>query len=124
MMPPSSAVVPDAHAWIQWKGTAACIDLHCKCGHSCHMDADFLYYWECSQCSQIYALKPNITLVPISALVAGMPAPKIDSGVEEDTPKPEITHGVSGYDKGCKCVTCRRAEWMVRQTHWTSRRSR
>ncbi len=30
-----------SHGWLQWKGTDACMDIHCKCGTLSHIDADF-----------------------------------------------------------------------------------
>ena len=51
--------------WIQWKGTNACIDLHCSCGDHTHLDEGFLYYFECPKCKQVYALDPNVRLIPL-----------------------------------------------------------
>lgn len=46
--------------WIQWKGTDICIDIHCKCGHSSHVDDYFMYYFECKKCGTIY--RPQTTI--------------------------------------------------------------
>ena len=51
--------------FIQWKGTNACIDLHCTCGNQWHVDADFLYRSVCPHCGQWYELHPHIALTPI-----------------------------------------------------------
>lgn len=59
-----------AHAWIQWKGTDACIDLHCECGSHGHIDADFLYYYRCAKCGQTYALGSNIKLIKLTQVQA------------------------------------------------------
>lgn len=56
----------DAHGWIQWKGTDACIDLHCKCGHLEHLDAEFLYFYKCPACGAKYALGQVVKLIPLS----------------------------------------------------------
>lgn len=54
------------YGWLQWKGTDACVDLYCECGHHAHVDAEFLYAWRCSQCGQVYGLCAVIQLVPLS----------------------------------------------------------
>jgi len=54
------------YAWIQWKGTSVCADIHCSCGEMSHIDAEFAYYVECPKCHQIYGLCGDIKLVPIS----------------------------------------------------------
>ena len=56
----------DAHGWIQWKGTDACIDLHCRCGYHGHRDGDFLYFVECPECNRAYALGQNIKLIELT----------------------------------------------------------
>jgi len=53
---------------LQWKGTDACIDLYCTCGHQWHEDADFLYESMCPNCRQWYELDPYIKLIPINKL--------------------------------------------------------
>lgn len=53
--------------WIQWKGTNACIDLHCVCGYMGHYDGDFLYTWRCPKCRQVYQLGQNVTMIPLNA---------------------------------------------------------
>lgn len=52
--------------WIQWKGTDACIDLHCECGHMDHFDGGFFYYYECSACHKKYAVGQVIKLIPLT----------------------------------------------------------
>lgn len=42
--------------FLQWKGTDACFDFHCKCGAHCHFDGDFAYYVECPHCNRIYEM--------------------------------------------------------------------
>jgi len=56
----------DAHGWIQWKGTDACIDLHCACGNFCHQDGMFMYFWRCPDCGRTYALGMNVKLIPLT----------------------------------------------------------
>jgi len=55
------------HGWVQWKGTHACIDLHCKCGYLGHVDAEFFYYYKCPKCSTKYAVGQNVKLIELSS---------------------------------------------------------
>ena len=55
-----------SHGWIQWKGTAVCIDLHCKCGQHDHLDVEFLYYYRCSKCKTVYAVGQTVKLIPLT----------------------------------------------------------
>lgn len=57
----------EAHGWIQWKGTDACIDLHCKCGYHGHFDGYFLYHYKCPICGTKYALGENVKLIELTA---------------------------------------------------------
>lgn len=52
--------------WIQWKGTQACMDVHCKCGAHMHIDAGFAYYIECPYCNTVYSCDPNIHFVELT----------------------------------------------------------
>jgi hypothetical protein len=54
------------YGWIQWKGTDACIDLHCSCGHHGHVDADFFYFYECPNCKAKYAVGQNVKLIKLN----------------------------------------------------------
>jgi len=51
---------------IQWKGTDVCLDIHCNCGYHSHIDDDFVYYFECSNCSRLYALGNYIKLIELN----------------------------------------------------------
>lgn len=51
--------------FIQWKGTNACLDLHCKCGHHGHVDDSFVYYYECPKCKTLFALSSRIELIEL-----------------------------------------------------------
>lgn len=44
------------HAFLQWKGTDACFDFHCKCGAFCHFDGYFAYYVKCPHCQTVYQM--------------------------------------------------------------------
>ena len=57
----------DAHGWIQWKGTDACIDLHCKCGAHLHFDGYFLYHFKCPHCERSYAVGQTVALIEMTA---------------------------------------------------------
>ena len=61
--------VPEAgegHAWIQWKGTDACMDVHCKCGVMGHVDAEFAYFYLCPGCKQTFCVGQTVRLYPIA----------------------------------------------------------
>lgn len=55
------------YAFVQWKGTDACLDLRCKCGASGHLDADFTYAAKCAACGQLYELEPYVRLIETTA---------------------------------------------------------
>lgn len=42
--------------FIQWKGTVACFDLNCDCGHHNHYDAEFAYVVKCGGCGQLWEM--------------------------------------------------------------------
>ena len=44
------------YAFIQWKGTNVCMDVHCICGSLVHIDADFAYFIECLDCHRKYSM--------------------------------------------------------------------
>lgn len=52
-------------AWIQWKGTEVCADLHCACGHHGHFDGMFLYFYRCPACAAAYALGSTVRMYPV-----------------------------------------------------------
>jgi hypothetical protein len=54
------------YAWIQWKNTDVCADIHCSCGELSHIDAHCAYYVKCSYCGQIYGLCGDIKLITIT----------------------------------------------------------
>jgi hypothetical protein len=49
-------------AWLQWKGSDVCIDVHCECGAHMHFDCDFLYHVKCSACGQVYEMDGHIQM--------------------------------------------------------------
>lgn len=52
-----------AHAFIQWKGTDACIDIWCECGAAYHSDGEeFLYSVQCSACGAIYEMDSYVRM--------------------------------------------------------------
>lgn len=55
-----------SHGWLQWKGTDACMDIHCECGTSSHIDADFLYHVVCPNCGAVYFCNGHIELIEIT----------------------------------------------------------
>lgn len=54
------------HAFVQWQGTWACVDVRCACGEADHLDADFLYFVACRACGATYTLRPYVDLVPVA----------------------------------------------------------
>ncbi len=57
----------EPHGWIQWKGTDVCMDVHCQCGVSTHVDAEFAYFIQCGKCGAKYAVGQNVKLTPLTA---------------------------------------------------------
>lgn len=53
------------HGWIQWKGTDVCMDIHCKCGKSSHIDETFVYNVKCPYCGRVYFCNGHIELTEI-----------------------------------------------------------
>jgi len=56
----------EAHGWVQWKGTNVCMDIHCRCGHHGHVDADFFYAYRCPKCGATYAVGQVVKLIPLT----------------------------------------------------------
>lgn len=54
------------YAWIQWKGTEVCCDIHCACGAHHHFDGDFMYYVKCPDCGQVYEMDGHIQMHPLA----------------------------------------------------------
>ena len=52
-------------AWIQWKGTDVCMDIHCKCGEHSHIDASFAYHVKCPYCGTVYFCNGHIELIEL-----------------------------------------------------------
>ena len=55
------------YAFVQWKNTDACLDIHCECGESTHIDGFFIHSVRCAACGRLYALPMYATLHPITA---------------------------------------------------------
>lgn len=53
------------HGWVQWKGTYVCMDIHCKCGHHSHIDAEFAYHVKCPECGTVYFCNGHIELIEL-----------------------------------------------------------
>ena len=52
-------------AWIQWKGTDVCMDIHCSCGELTHVDAEFAYHVKCGACGKVYFCNGHIQLIEL-----------------------------------------------------------
>lgn len=75
----------DSHGWIQWKGTDACIDIHCKiCNHMTHIDDSFTYYIQCPYCKTVFEANGFIELIPIDGITDFKVAKKDVMGEEFD----------------------------------------
>ena len=90
---------PDA--FIQWKGTDACLDLYCTCGEQFHFDGYFAYELTCGHCGQTYELPNTFRLNPVEPS-RGLTLVFDDRGVIEDGefeipwPRPEFDAVKSG----------------------------
>jgi hypothetical protein len=52
-------------AFIQWKGTDVCMDLHCPaCGYHNHYDGYFAYIVGCSKCKMLWRMNSFVTFKP------------------------------------------------------------
>lgn len=56
------------HGWIQWKGTNVCMDVHCECGETSHLDAEFAYHVQCPHCGRVYFCNGHIELIEIETV--------------------------------------------------------
>ena len=83
------------HGWIQWKGSDACVDLRCRCGHLGHYDGWSLYFYKCPACSETFCVGQVIRLYPIEK----------DRGEEiaKDNAKTSYLDGDSGAEFGRGC---------------------
>jgi hypothetical protein len=52
--------IKGCHAFLQWKGTDACFDFHCKCGNHVHFDGMFAYYVKCPWCAVVWQMPFNL----------------------------------------------------------------
>lgn len=55
----------ETSVFVQWKGTEACLDLHCLCGYHGHFDGLFAYFVGCGQCGRVYEMPHTFTLTPV-----------------------------------------------------------
>lgn len=53
-------------AWLQWKGTDACMDVFCVCGALGHLDGSYSYRIVCSACGRTYWANGHIELIPLT----------------------------------------------------------
>jgi hypothetical protein len=86
------------HGWIQWKGTEACVDLHCSCGAHGHFDGYFMYRVKCAHCGQAYAVAQNVVLAPVTpeqeqAWLAAYPDSTFEELRDDYLPLPIIQDG-------------------------------
>jgi hypothetical protein len=53
---------PAPYAFVQWKGTDVCADIHCTCGHHSHIDAEFAYNVRCPGCGKLWEMPYSLAL--------------------------------------------------------------
>lgn len=53
--------------FIQWKGTDVCMDFHCTCGNTFHLDEDFTYAVKCLKCECIWRLGTEVSATLITS---------------------------------------------------------
>lgn len=78
-------------AYLQWKGTDACIDIAClNCGNDGHFDRDFLYEWTCGRCGQLHEMSSFVRYRAIGPGEGRMTDPAVleDDATEVDLPNP------------------------------------
>ena len=54
--------LPNPSAFILWKGTNVCMDCHCLCGESFHLDEEFAYAVTCPHCFRRYEMSAMIEM--------------------------------------------------------------
>lgn len=99
------------HAWIQWKGTNVCMDVHCVCGAHGHVDADFAYFYAC-RCGRRFAVGQSVPLIEVHPDFADEIAPlhktsvkfgDYDDGYVQERPAPPpSTNGDARVLRGVK----------------------
>ena len=52
--------------YIQWKGTDVCMDFHCMCGNSIHIDDDFVYAVKCLSCNTVWELGTEVQVTELT----------------------------------------------------------
>lgn len=53
------------HGWLQWKGTIVCMDVHCACGHSGHIDGPGQYFLQCPECGRVYEVNGHVEMIEV-----------------------------------------------------------
>lgn len=69
------------HGWIQWKGADVRLEVHCSCGASTHVDAEFASNLiRCGVCDKLWAVCANVRFVEINeADLAGRRKPVVST---------------------------------------------
>lgn len=52
--------------YIQWKGTDVCMDFHCMCGNSIHLDDYFVYSVKCLTCNKVWKLGTEVRVTELT----------------------------------------------------------
>lgn len=63
-------MVDKPHAWIQWKGTNVCMDVHCLCGYHSHVDDEFAYYVVCPMCQRKWMMNGHVEMIEVDTINA------------------------------------------------------
>ncbi len=53
---------PEPYGSIHWNATTVSMDVHCECGQTTHIEADFCYHLKCAKCGRVYECDPCIRL--------------------------------------------------------------
>lgn len=52
--------------FIQWKGTQVCLDFHCTCGNSPHIDDEFVYAIRCGNCGKVWSMGTEVQVTELT----------------------------------------------------------
>ncbi len=112
---------PLPHAWIQWKGTSVCMDVHCICGTHGHVDDEFAYHLKCEDCGRVYDVEGFVRLHEMpDGVPKGQcePIPFRDiEAVPGDpgVPPPDVVVVSFAVESKSQEAAQRAAEWVRRQ---------
>lgn len=71
------------NTFIQWKGTAVCMDFTCECGACSHFDAEFLYFIKCPNCEKTFCMGTRVVAIEVLPEHAPFMANVSDGAIHE-----------------------------------------